>query len=121
MARGIPICEEIRKLIIEKYCSNNSLGQIANELHLSRSTIQGIIKIYETTGTFLPKEQQHGRKTAITNRDLRALRNTIKQNRRSSVRNLAVKWSDNIGRTVGREWTRVQLHKLGYKFYKVWF
>lgn len=120
MARGKALSEDIRQLIIDKYKFNKSYGEIAKELNLSRSTIQSIIENYKKTGCVAPKTHEIGRKSKLTARDIRALDTIIKKDRRVSVRNLAMEWSEKIDKHVGREWTRIQLHKLDYNFYKVW-
>lgn len=119
MARGKPVCEEIRILIVEKFKSGKTYGQISTDLKLPRSTIQSIVKKYEISGNYCNEVLKRGRTSKITPRDKRALASIIKQNRRSTVRDIASKWSDAIGKPVRREWTRQQMKNIGYNFYKV--
>ena len=119
MACGKPVCEEIRILIINKFKSGKSYGEISTDLNLPRSTVQGIVKKYEECDNFSNNVANRGRVSKITSRDKRALAATIKQNRRSTVRDIASKWSEKIGKPVKREWTRQQMKNIGYGFYKV--
>lgn len=44
MARGKPICKEIRSLVVDYYKSGNTFGEIAKQLNLAKSSVQGIVK-----------------------------------------------------------------------------
>lgn len=119
MARGKPICKEIRSLILDYYKSGNTFGQIAKRLNLSKSSVQGIVAKFKKTGNIDNNIGNRGRTSAITARDRRALATIVKADRRQSLRNVASDWSSKIGKSVKREWTRLQLRDIGYKFYKV--
>lgn len=119
MARGKPICKEIRSLVLDYYKSGKTFGEIAKQLNLSKSSVQGVINNFKKNGNIDNNIVNRGRKSAITERDKRSLATIVKANRRQSLRNVASEWSDKIGKSVGREWTRLQLQNIGYKFYKV--
>lgn len=119
MARGKPICKEIRSLVLDYYKSGKTFGEIAKQLNLSKSSVQGVINNFNKNGNIDNNIVNRGRKSAITERDKRSLATIVKANRRQSLRNVASEWSDKIGKSVGREWTRLQLRNIGYKFYKV--
>lgn len=119
MARGKPICKEIRSLVLDYYKSGKTFGEISKLLNLSKSSVQGVINKFNKTGNIDNNIVNRGRKSAITERDKRSLATIVKANRRQSLRNVASEWSDKIGKSVGREWTRLQLRNIGYKFYKV--
>lgn len=119
MARGKPVCEEIRILIVDKFKSGMTYGQISTDLKIPRSTIQSVVRKYEISGNFSNNISNRGRTSKISHRDKRALANIIKLNRRSTVRDIALKWSEAIGKPVKREWTRLQMKSIGYNFYKV--
>lgn len=119
MARGKPISAEIRYLVVEKVSSGKSYGEISSDLKLPRSTVQSIVQNYKKNGNCNTSVANRGRVSKITPRDTRVLANIIKQDRRSSIRNIASEWSQSIGKTVKREWTRQQMKKIGYGFYKV--
>ncbi|XP_075150945.1 uncharacterized protein LOC142225054 [Haematobia irritans] len=118
MIRGKPLCEEIRILIIDKFKSGKTYGQISTDLRIPRSTIQSIVSKYKVCGNFGNNVSNRGRTSKISLRDKRALANIIKQNRRSTIRDIALKWSEAIGKPVKREWTQLQLKSIGYNFYK---
>ncbi len=44
MGRGYPICERVRKKIVEYFKNNVPQGQIAKALQISSSTVRNIIK-----------------------------------------------------------------------------
>lgn len=119
MARGKPVCEEIRLLIIDKVKSGKSYGEISIDLKLPRSTVQSIVQKYEKNGNCSNNVANRGRVSKITFRDKRALAAVLKKNRRSTVRDIASKWSEKVGKTIKREWTRQQMKDIGYGFYKV--
>lgn len=119
MARGKPICKEIRSLVLDYYKSGKTFGEIAKQLNLAKSSIQGIMNNFKKNGNIENNVANRGRTSAITARDKRALATIVKADRRQSLRNLASEWSDKIGKSVKREWTRLQLRDIGYKFYKV--
>lgn len=47
MARGKPICKEIRSLVLDYYKSGKSFGEIAKQLNLSKSSVQGVINNFK--------------------------------------------------------------------------
>ncbi len=50
MGRGSPICERVRKKIVEYFKNNVPQRQIANALQISSSTVHNIIKRFKETG-----------------------------------------------------------------------
>lgn len=119
MTRGKPVVAEIRELIIKKSTLKESYAKIAKDLGLSRATIQSIVANYKKNGNVATRVSNRGRVSKITPRETRALASIIKRDRRATVRNVATEWSQAVGKTIGREWTRQHLKKIGYGFYKV--
>lgn len=97
MARGKPICEEIRNLIINYHKSGESFGKIAETLQLNKSSVFSIVKYWKRNGSIDCKIDKKGRKSKITNRDKRALAAIVKADRRQSLRNAAAEWSKKLG------------------------
>lgn len=111
MTRGKPVVAEIRELIIKKSTLKESYAKIAKDLGLSRATIQSIVANYKKNGNVATRVSNRGRVSKITTRETRALASIIKRDRRATVRNVATEWSQAVGKTIGREWTRQQLKK----------
>ncbi len=50
MGRGSPICERVRKKIVENFKNNVPKRQVENALQISSSTVHNIIKSFRETG-----------------------------------------------------------------------
>ncbi len=75
MGRGSPICERVRKKIVEYFKNNVAQRQIAKALQISSSTVHNIIKRFRETGEIsVPKGQ--GRRPLLDARGLRPSDNT---------------------------------------------
>lgn len=118
MARGKAVCKELRNLIIDKRKKGISIRKISKEVNIPISTIAGIIRNFKIRKTVEVKRKS-GRKCKFTSRDLRKLVAICRKNRRSTVRDITEKWSQEVCKPVSRETTRKWIHKLGYGFYKV--
>ncbi len=73
MGRGSPICERVRKKIVEYFKNNVPQRQIAKALQISSSTVHNIIKRFRETGEISVRKGQ-GRRPLLDARGLRALR-----------------------------------------------
>ncbi len=69
MGRGSPICEKVRKKIVEYFTNNVPQHQI---LQISSSTVHNIIKRFRETGEISVRKGQ-GRRPLLDARGLRAL------------------------------------------------
>ncbi len=58
MGRGSPICERVRKKIVEYFKNNVSQRQIAKALQISSSTVHNIIKRFRETGEISVRKEQ---------------------------------------------------------------
>ncbi len=72
MGRGSPICERVRKKIVEYFKNNVPQHQIAKALQISSSTVHKIIKIFRGTGEISLRKGQ-GQRPLLDARGLRAL------------------------------------------------
>lgn len=120
MVRGKPMSEDLRKSIVSAHVDGVSGRQIAKNLKISRSTVRNIISLFKREGNIKTKVKC-GRTSKISKRDYRVLQRLIKQDRRISSRELAVKWGDTIGRQISKDTCLRHVKKLGYNFYKVSF
>ncbi len=58
MGRGSPICERVRKKIVEHFKNNVPQRQIAKALQISSSTVHNIIKGFRETGEISVRKGQ---------------------------------------------------------------
>ncbi len=87
MGRGSPICERVRKKIVEYFKNNIPQRQIAKALQISSSTVHNIIKIFREPGE-ISVRKGHGRRPLLDARGLRALRRHCITHRHDSVINI---------------------------------
>ncbi len=73
MCRVSPICERVRKKIVEYFKNNVPQCQIAMALQISPSTVHNIIKRFRETGEISVHKEQC-RRSLLDARGLRALR-----------------------------------------------
>ncbi len=73
MGRGSPICERVRKKIVEYFKNNVPQCQIAKALQISSSTVHNIIKTFRETGEISVHKGQ-GRRPLL---DARGLQTTL--------------------------------------------
>ncbi len=91
MGRGSPICERVRKNIVEYFKNNVPQRQIAKALQISSSTVHNIIKRFRETGDISVRKGQ-GQRTLLDARGLRALRWHCITHRHDSVIDIT-KWA----------------------------
>ncbi len=73
MGRGLPICERVRKKIVEYFKNYVLQCQIAKALQISSSTVHNIIKRFRETGE-ISVHKGKGRRPLLDAHGLRALR-----------------------------------------------
>ncbi len=73
MGRGSPICERVRKKIVEYFKNNVSQRQMAKVFQISPSIEHNIVKRFRETGEISVRKRQ-GRRSLLDARGLRALR-----------------------------------------------
>ncbi len=91
MGRGSPICDRVRKKIVEYFKNNVLQRQIAKALQISLSTVHNIIKRFRETGEKSVRKGQ-GRRPLLDARGLRALRRHCITHRHDSVIDI-IKWA----------------------------
>ncbi len=87
MGRGSPICERVRKKIVEYFKNNVPQRQIAKALQISSSTVHNIIKRFRETGEISVRKGP-----LLDARGLRALRRHCITHRHDSVIDIT-KWA----------------------------
>ncbi len=91
MGRGSPICERVRKKIVEYFKNSVPQRQIAKALQISSSTVHNIIKRFRETGEISVRKKQ-GRRPLLDAYGLRALRRHCITHRHDSVIDIT-KWA----------------------------
>ncbi len=91
MGRGSPICERVRKKIVEYFKNNIPQRQIAKALQISSSTVHNIIKRFRETGKISVHKGQ-GQRPLLDARGLQALRRHCINHRHDSVIDIT-KWA----------------------------
>ncbi len=91
MGRCSPICERVRKKIVEYFQNNVPQHQIAKALQISSSTVHNIIKRFRETGEISVRKGQ-GRRPFLDARGLQALRRHCITHRHDSVIDIT-KWA----------------------------
>ncbi len=91
MGRASPICERVRKKIVEYFKNNVPQRQIAKALQISSSTVHNIIKSFRETGQMSVRKGQ-GRRSLLDALGLRALWRHCITHRHDSVLDIT-KWA----------------------------
>ncbi len=117
MGRGSPICERVRKKIVEYFNNNVPQRQIAKALQISSSTMHNIIKRFRETGEISVRKGQ-GRRHLLDARGLQAFRRHCITHRHDSVIDIT-KWAQEYFQkslsvnTIRRAICRCQLKREG--------
>lgn len=119
MARGVATDKKVREIIIRQYANGKTMGKIAKDLNIAKSTVGEVIKAYGETGSFDVRGKSSGRPRIVTERKKRVLVKICKQQRRGTVRDIQTRWNEEADLNVSRECCRQWIHKAGYGFYKV--
>ena len=90
-----------------------SITVIAKETKRPRGTIATILRKFRCSGKVRTLKRS-GRPSLTTEREDRCLTRLVKENRRSSAKTLAKKWSASISKTVRERTTRRRLKSSGY-------
>ncbi len=86
-----PICERVRKKIVEYFKNNVPQCQIAKALQISSSTVHDIVKRFRETGE-ISKRKGPGRRPLLDARGVRAIRRHCITHRHDSVIDIT-KWA----------------------------
>ncbi len=109
MGRGSPICERVRKKIVEYFKTIVPQRQIAKALQISSSTVHNIIKRFRETGEISVRKGQ-GQRPLLDARGLWALRRHCITHQHDSVIDIT-KWAQKplLVNTIRRAIYRCQL------------
>ncbi|CAH2090926.1 unnamed protein product [Euphydryas editha] len=96
------ISVDIRNLIIKLKQQNKSYNEIVKITKIKRSTVQSIVKKFETTGTVLNKSRS-GRPRVLNDHDIRMLIKNVNKNPTKSAPELAAELAFSVNKTVHPE------------------
>jgi transposase len=76
-----PTSTDLRKRVVAaRYVDGQSMGQIAKRFSMPKGTVQNIIERFRDSGTYKPKPQNPGRKSAFSAKDLELLEQDVQNN-----------------------------------------
>ena len=112
MGKGKELTEDERSFIVGMK-RGASVTAIAKETKRTRGTIVTILRKFRCSGKARTLKRS-GRPSLTTEWEDRCLTRLVKENRRSSAKTLAKKWSARIRKTVSERTTRRRLKSSGY-------
>lgn len=121
MVRGKTTNQKLREIIIRQYSTGKTIRKISDDLSIPKTTVFNIIKKYGESANVDVRGKSSGRPKVVSQRDLRNLVKICKSARRSTLREVTVKWNTVTGLNISRECCRKYIHKCGLGFYKVNF
>lgn len=104
---------EMRELVIKLRQEKKSLREIAQIIGRTHSTVQKIIKKYNTTGN-IENTPRTGRPKKLTYRDERSVLRMVREQPRTSAPQIAAQVEKETGKHVSSECIRRTLRKRGY-------
>lgn len=111
--KGTEISIELQKLIISHYKNGKSLREISEIMNRSKSTIQYIIKSFNTESRIENKVRHLNRKL-LTDYEERQILKEIRTNPKISAPKIASKVETKMGKKVSNETVRHVLRRYGY-------
>lgn len=76
-----PTSTDLRKRVVAaRYVDGQSMGQIAKRFSMPKGTVQNILERFRDSGTYEPKPQNPGRKSAFSAKDLELLEQDVQNN-----------------------------------------
>ena len=116
MARGSPLCGQLREKIVEQFKNNVPQRTIARNLGISSSTVHNIIKRFRESGEITACKRQ-GRKPTLNARDLRFLRRHCIKNRHQCVKDITTWAQEHFRKPLSVNTVRRYIRKCNLKLY----
>ena len=116
MARGSPLCGQLREKIVEQFKNNVPQRTIARNLGISSSTVHNIIKRFRESGEITACKRQ-GRKPTLNARDLRSLRRHCIKNRHQCVKDITTWAQEHFRKPLSVNTVRRYICKCNLKLY----
>ena len=83
-----PLSKDLRKRIVEARTRGETVAQIAKEKNVCVSTINKLMALYRSTGSFEPRPLNSGRKPRLTPEQFDAVKNKIREQPDISLKRL---------------------------------
>ena len=116
MARGLPLCGQLREKIVEQFKNNVPQRTIARNLGISSSMVHNIIKRFRESGEITACKRQ-GRKPTLNARDLRSLRRHCIKNRHQCVKDITTWAQEHFRKPLSVNTVRRYIRKCNLKLY----
>ena len=116
MARGSPLCGQLREKIVEQFKNNVPQRTIARNLGISSSTVHNIIKRFWESGEITACKRQ-GWKPTLNARDLRSLRRHCIKNRHQCVKDITTCAQEHFRKPLSVNTVRRYIRKCNLKLY----
>ena len=116
MARGSPLCGQLRVKIVEQFKNNVHQRTIARNLGISSSTVHNIIKRFRESGEITACKRQD-RKPTLNARDLRSLRRHCIKNRHQCVKDITTWAQEHFRKPLSVNTVRRYIRKCNLKLY----
>ena len=116
MARGSPLCGQLREKIVEQFKNNVPQRTIARNLGISSSTVHNIIKRFRESGEITACKRQ-GRKPTLNACDLRSLRRHCIKNRHQCVKDITTWAQEHFRKPLSVNTVRRYIRKCNLKLY----
>ena len=116
MARGSPLCGQLREKIVKQFKNNVPQRTIARNLGISSSTVHNIIKRFRESGEITAWKRQ-GRKPTLNARDLRSLRRHCIKNRHQCVKDITTWAQEHFRKPLSVNTVRRYIRKCNLKLY----
>ena len=116
MARGSPLCGQLREKIVEQFKNNVPQRTSARNLGISSSTVHNIIKRFRESGEITACKRQ-GRKPTLNARDLRSLRRHCIKNRHQCVKDITTWAQEHFRKPLSVNTVRRYIRKCNLKLY----
>ena len=116
MARGSPLCGQLREKIVEQFKNNVPQRTIARNLGISSSTVHNIIKRFRESGEITACKRQ-GRKPTLNARDLRSLWRHCIKNLHQCVKDITTWAQEHFRKPLSVNTVRRYIRKCNLKLY----
>ena len=116
MARGSPLCGQLREKIVEQFKNNVPQRTIARNLGISSSTVHNIIKRFRESGEITACKRQ-GWKPTLNARDLWSLRRHCIKNRHQCVKDITTWAQEHFRKPLSVNTVRRYIRKCNLKLY----
>lgn len=115
MGRGKDLSSAVKGAICALKKEGKSLRSIAQQVGCSKTAVANTLALWKSTKSVKGKRKNCGRKKKLTAREFRKIVTTVKRDRRSTSKELALEVQKSSGKIVGSSTVRRLLYRYGLK------